>query len=58
MLGVDEDRIDLPVEPMHVAPGQAFEETVLGQDAHVFGNVGVVNAARFQVQHLGGKQAD
>ena len=52
LLRVHENRIELAVEPMHVAPGKAFEKTVLGQDADVLRKIGVINAARLQVQHL------
>ena len=50
--------IDLAVEPMHVTPSQAFEETVFGQDAHVFGDVGMINPARLQIQHLRREEPD
>ena len=42
---------------MHVPPGQAFEKTVLGQDANVLRKIGVIDSAGLQVQHLGGEQS-
>ena len=41
---------------MHVAPGHALEEAVLGEDADVLRKIGVINAAGLQVEHLGREQ--
>ena len=42
---------------MHVTPRDAFEEAVLGQDADVLREIGVINAARLQIEHFGREQA-
>ena len=42
---------------MHVIPRETFEKAVLGQDADVLRKIGVINAARLQVEHLGREQA-
>src|SRR5262249_19700214 len=52
LLRVNKDRVQLIIKPVHVFPGQAFEKAILGQDADIFGEIGVINATRLQVQHL------
>src|SRR5262249_9048713 len=56
LFGIDEHGVELPVEPMHVTPRDAFQKAVLGKDADVLRKVGVINAAGLQVEHLGGEQ--
>ena len=41
---------------MHVVPRHAFEKTVVGQDTDVLREIGMINPARLQVQHLGGEE--
>src|SRR5438270_5143337 len=53
---VDENVIELAVEPMHVTPCHAFEKTILGKNPDILGKIGVINAARLQVEHLGREQ--
>src|SRR5207248_11621431 len=53
---VDENYVELAVKPVHVAPRHAFEEAVFGKNADVLRKIGVINAARLQVEHLGCKQ--
>ncbi len=55
-LRIDEDGVELAVEPVHVTPGHAFEKAVFGEDADVLRKIGVINAAGLQVEHLGRKQ--
>src|SRR4051794_7979901 len=50
LLRIHKNRIELPVEPVHVAPRNAFEEAVFREDADVLRKIGVVDAARAQVQ--------
>src|SRR5438477_12253548 len=56
LLRVDKYAVELPVEPLHVMPGYAFHETIVGQNADVLRKVGVINAACLQVQHLRRRQ--
>ncbi len=37
---------------MHEVPGQALEEAILGEDADVLREIGVVNAAGLEIEHL------
>src|SRR5262249_28615284 len=48
--------VELAIEPMHVTPRHAFKKAVLCEDAHVLGEIGMIDAARLQVEHLGRKQ--
>src|SRR5437660_11462265 len=60
-LRVHEHGIELSVKPVHVTPGQALEKTVFGQDADVLRKIGMINAAGWQVAHLGrdpGRESD
>ncbi len=41
---------------MHVTPRHAFQKTVLSQNADVLREIGVINAAGLQVEHLGREQ--
>src|SRR5213592_4637064 len=41
---------------MHVAPRHALKKAVLGKNADVLGKIGMVDAARLQVEHLGREQ--
>ena len=56
LLRVDKYAVELPVEPLHVMPGYAFHETIVGQNADVLREVSVINAARLQVQHFRRRQ--
>ncbi len=56
LFGINENRVELAVEPMHVTPGHAFKKTVFGQDPDVLREIGVINAARLQVEHFGREQ--
>src|SRR5437016_10275354 len=51
-LRVHEHGIELAVKPVHVTPGHAFEKTVFSQDADVLRKVGVIDAARLQIEHF------
>src|ERR1043166_5989646 len=51
-LRVDEDSIELAVEPVHVTPCNALEETVLGQDADVLRKIGMINPAGLEIEHF------
>src|SRR6266581_2996948 len=42
---------------MHVTPRHAFEEAVVSKNPDVLGEIGVINAARLQVEHLGCEQS-
>src|SRR2546430_4706562 len=53
---VDENDVELAVKPVHITPSHAFEEAVLGKNADILRKIGVINAARLQVEHLGRKQ--
>src|SRR5205085_6322270 len=53
---INENGVELAVEPMHVTPRHAFEKTVLCQDADVLREIGMINAASLQVEHLGREQ--
>src|SRR5438552_18637575 len=57
LLGVDVNGIKLAIEPMHVTPRHTFKKAVLGKNADVLGKISVINAARLQVEHLGGEQS-
>ena len=54
--GIDEDTVELAIEPVHVTPGDAFEVAVLGEDSDVLRKIGVVNPAGLQIEHLGSEQ--
>src|SRR6266699_3170229 len=41
---------------MHVTPRHTFKEAVLGKNADVLWKIGVINAARLQVEHFGREQ--
>src|SRR4030095_12129681 len=56
LLGVNEDCVKLAVEPVHVFPGETLEEAVLSQDADVLREVGVIDTAHLEVEHLAGEQ--
>src|SRR4029077_10183087 len=56
LFGINENGVELAVEPLHITPRHAFEETVLRQDADVLRKIGMINAAGLQVEHLGRKQ--
>src|ERR1700741_652704 len=56
LFGVDENGIQPAVKPVHIPPRNAFEKAVLGKNPTVLGKIGVVNAARLQVEHLGREQ--
>src|SRR5260370_4215241 len=55
--GIDENRIQLAVEPMHIMPGRALEKTVLGKNSNVLRKIGVIDAAGLQIKHLPCKQS-
>ena len=52
LFGINENSVELPIEPMHVTPCHAFKKTVLGQDPDVLREIGVINAAGLQVEHF------
>src|SRR5712691_12449682 len=56
-LGVYKNGIELSIKPMHVTPGHTFEKTVFGQDSDILGKIGVVDAARLQIEHFGREQS-
>ena len=56
LFGVNENGVELPIEPMHVTPRDAFQEAVLGKNSDVLREIGVINAARLQIEHFGCKQ--
>src|SRR6266478_3162744 len=41
---------------MHVTPRHTFKEAILGKNADVLWKIGVINAARLQVEHFGREQ--
>ena len=54
--GVNENGVELAIEPVHVAPRDAFQEAVLSEDPDVLREIGMINAARLQIEHFGCKQ--
>ena len=54
--GVNKDGIELTIEPVHVTPRHTFKEAVLGKNADILWKIGVINAARLQVEHFGREQ--
>src|SRR6476646_11502386 len=53
---IDKYAVELAVEPLHVSPGYAFQETIVGQNADVLRKVSVINPARLEVQHFRRRQ--
>ena len=54
---VYKDGVELTIKPVHVTPCGAFEKAILGKDADVLREIGMINSARLQVEHLGCKQS-
>ena len=50
--GVDINDVHLLVKPLHEIPRQGLHPRVIGQDAHVLREVGVVNTARLDPENL------
>ena len=48
----------LAVKPDHVAPGGLFQKFIIGQAAHILGDVGVVGAGSGNIHHAGDQQAE
>src|SRR5437660_8920709 len=49
---IHENGIELPVKPMHIAPGNAFEKTVFGQDPDILWEISVINSAGLKIEHF------
>src|SRR6202022_1308888 len=56
-LRVYENGVELAVKPMHVTPGHAFPKTVVGQNANVLREIGVIDATGLQVEHFRSEQS-
>ena len=52
LFGINENSVELPIEPVHVSPCHAFKETVLSQNPDVLWEIGVINAAGSEIEHL------
>jgi len=50
---INENGVELAIEPMHVAPRHAFQKAILGENPDVLREICMVNAARLQVEHFG-----
>src|SRR5712691_5096882 len=56
LFGINENSVELPIEPMHVTPCHAFKKTVLSKDPNVLGEIGVIDAAGLEIEHLSREQ--
>src|SRR5262249_28819165 len=53
---VNENGIELPIEPMHIAPRGAFQKAILSKNPDVLREISMINAARLEIEHFGCKQ--
>src|SRR5690606_38130643 len=55
-LAVHVEEVELVVEPLHEIPRERLQEIVVGEDADVLREVGVINATGAQAEDLAGEQ--